>query len=51
MTGAAGVVSGLIGFIGILAACIRSARGEDDRAFQNEACAVLWFILVAVLLK
>lgn len=51
MSGLFAVIAGVFGCIGIIASCIRAYLGQGDRAFQNEACAALWFILAAVLTR
>lgn len=51
MSGLTAIVATLFGLIGLIATCFRAYRGQVERAFQTEVCAVLWFILAAVLLK
>lgn len=46
--GAAAVVMGVIGIIGTVS---HGYKGQMHRAEETEKCAILWFILGAVLLR
>lgn len=40
-----------LGALTLLSAIVKSAKGSDDVAREQEAIAVLWFILAAALLR